>query len=889
MKDNPIESPVFNEQAARQLVETMNEGLVWLDENHNIVYVNSSFCQITGFEKEELLGKPYLDFISPRSVDYVKKQLDERKKGYSGKYEAYLKTSDNDIAFVIISPRAIFNEDEQFSGSFAVFTDITARKKIEEELKLSEKKYSILFDASPVGITLSGFYNGKIEAVNESFCTIVEYTPGELVGKTSIELGLWVDTSERTEAVKKAEVDGTVQGYEIRFHTKNGDIRTCHLFSEIIDINNEKFVLSNILDISEQKQVYQALQYSEEKFSKAFHASPEAMTINNLFTGKYEEVNESFCKMGGYDRDEVIGKSTVELGIWADPSCRKEIVRKLTEENRVYQFEADFVKKNGEIGTGLYSAEIVHIGDKTSILSSVMDITRRKEAEEALIAEKERLRVTLQSIGDAVISTDTGGNITMMNQVAEDMTAWKQSEAFQSRLEEVFKIIDEKTGESLENPVQKVLNTGAIVGLTNHTVLVGREGSKKIVTYNAAPIKDEDNTVFGVILVFRDVTERIRVEKESIKIQKFEALELLAGGIAHDFNNILTAIMGNINIMKSLLDENDEAMERLKDISMASSRARELTHNLLTFSRDGLTSRCIARIDDLIRESVDISLTGSRVKTAYNIPDNPWPVSIDPSRMGQVFQNLAVNAIQAMPRGGKLTVELDNVSIKKSSTMAIDAGRYVVVKISDTGTGIPATVLPRIFDPYFTTKKSGTGLGLATVHSIVKQHNGHIRAESSEGEGTTFTIWLPAFTQVEDKPDLNLDNCESIEDSKILLLDDDELILEMGKEMLSSPGYDVETFDNFNDMKTKYSHYIDNNKQVIVILDMVMPHDMDVLDCLKALQEINPAVDAVLSSGYTNDDKMVSPEEYGFRGAIPKPYDLEKIEMLLNRINGGEL
>ena len=889
MKDNPIESPVFNEQAARQLVETMNEGLVWLDENHNIVYVNSSFCQITGFEKEELLGKPYLDFISPRSVDYVKKQLDERKKGYSGKYEAYLKTSDNDIAFVIISPRAIFNEDEQFSGSFAVFTDITARKKIEEELKLSEKKYSILFDASPVGITLSGFYNGKIEAVNESFCTIVEYTPGELVGKTSIELGLWVDTSERTEAVKKAEVDGTVQGYEIRFHTKNGDIRTCHLFSEIIDINNEKFVLSNILDISEQKQVYQALQYSEEKFSKAFHASPEAMTINNLFTGKYEEVNESFCKMGGYDRDEVIGKSTVELGIWADPSCRKEIVRKLTEENRVYQFEADFVKKNGEIGTGLYSAEIVHIGDKTSILSSVMDITRRKEAEEALIAEKERLRVTLQSIGDAVISTDTGGEIKMMNQVAEDMTAWKQSEAFQSRLEEVFKIIDEKTGESLENPVQKVLNTGAIVGLTNHTVLVGREGSKKIVTYNAAPIKDEDNTVFGVILVFRDVTERIRVEKESIKIQKFEALELLAGGIAHDFNNILTAIMGNINIMKSLLDENDEAMERLKDISMASSRARELTHNLLTFSRDGLTSRCIARIDDLIRESVDISLTGSRVKTAYNIPDNPWPVSIDPSRMGQVFQNLAVNAIQAMPRGGKLTVELDNVSIEKTNTMAIDAGRYVVVKISDTGTGIPATVLPRIFDPYFTTKKSGTGLGLATVHSIVKQHNGHIRAESSEGEGTTFTIWLPAFTQVEDKPDLNLDNCESIEDSKILLLDDDELILEMGKEMFSSPGYDVETFDNFNDMKTKYSHYIDNNKQVIVILDMVMPHDMDVLDCLKALQEINPAVDAVLSSGYTDDDKMVSPEEYGFRGAIPKPYDLEKIEMLLNRINGGEL
>ena len=884
MKDNPVESPVFNEQAARQLVETMNEGLVWLDARHNMVYVNSSFCQITGFEKEELLGKPYINVISPQSVKYVKRQLEERKKGYSGKYEAYLKTKNNGIAFVIISPRAIFDENENFSGSFAVFTDITMRKQVEEELKLSEKKYSILFDASPVGITLSGFYNGKFEAVNESFCNIVEYSPGDLVGKSSIELGLWVDASERSEAVKKAEVDGAVQNHEIRFYTKNGEIRTCQLFSEIIEINNEKFVLSNIVDISEQKKVYQALQYSEEKFSKAFHASPEAMSINNLFTGKYEEVNESFCKMTGYNRDEVIGKSTIELGIWANPSLRKGIVKQLAEGNRVYQLEADFVKKNGEIGTGIYSAEIIHIGDKPSILSAVMDISRRKEAEEALITEKERLRVTLQSIGDAVISTDTSGNIIMMNQVAEEMTAWKQAEASQAQVHEVFNIIEEKTGDVIENPVEKVLRSGSIVELTNHSVLVSRDGSRKIVTYNAAPIKDEDNNVFGVILVFRDVTERIRVEKESIKIQKFEALELLAGGIAHDFNNILTAIMGNINVLKTLLEDNTESMERLKDISLASSRARELTHSLLTFARDGLTSRCVARLDDLARECVDISLTGSAVETVYEISDNLWPVSIDSSRMGQVFQNLAINAIQAMPSGGKLTVKLENTTFEESSTITIDAGHYVVVKISDTGTGIPASVLPRVFDPYFTTKKSGTGLGLATVHSIVKQHNGYIRAESTEGEGTTFTIWLPAFTQNEDKADLNLKNCESIKESKILLLDDDELILEMGKEMLSVLGYDVETFDNFNDMKSKCSHYIDNNTPVIVILDMVMPDRHDVVDCLKELHEIDPAISVLISSGYVDDDKMINPENYGFKGAIPKPYDMKKIEMHLTRV-----
>ena len=886
MKDTTLDSSIFQEHAARQLVETMNEGLVWLDDKHYIVYVNSQFCRISGFNKNELLGKPYLDFILPESSEHVSEQLMERKSGYSGRYEAFIKTKDNTRSYVLVSPRAIFNEEGEFSGSFALFTDITERKQMEEDLRVSQIKYSILFNASPVGITLSGFYDGKFEAVNERFCNIVDYTSEELVGKSSIELGLWVNASERSMAVKKAEVDGAVQDYEIHFYTKKGDIRICQLYSEVITINENKFVLSNILDVTEKTYMYQELQYSEEKFSRAFHASPEAMSINSLYNGKYEEVNESFCQVTGYSRDEVIGKSTVELEIWANPVQRKEMIHKLVEGRVVQQHECDFRKKDGTVGTGLFSAEMIHFDGRSYVLSSVLDITQRKKAEEALNTQKERLRVTLQSIGDAVISTDIRGNIIMMNQAAEKLTAWTQSETANMKLKDIFNIVDEGTGKKPVNPVEKVLNTGEIIKLTNHTVLISKDGRKRIITYNAAPIKDEDNTIFGVILVFRDVTEKIRIENEWNKLQKFEALELLAGGIAHDFNNIMTAIMGNVSVLQKYLKENTMAMERLEDVATASTRARELTRGLLTFARDGLPVRRKADIKEIIRECVDISLTGSSVKVQYSMPDDIWPVSIDATRMGQVFQNLAINAVQAMPEGGILTIELENSYVHDVPDILVEPGRYILIKVIDNGKGIPAAVLPRIFDPYYTTKEHGSGLGLATVHSIVLQHNGYIRVESSINTGTTFTIWLPGCQK--DQDDHSHTTGYEVNKLQVLIMDDDEMVLEIGREIFSELGHDVECFDSFKDLEERYRDYRKNNIETLVIMDMIMPGQDDIQSCLKKLKKIDPDVIACITSGYTDDEKMLNPREYGFAGAIPKPYRIKDIETLIDMIGTQE-
>jgi len=268
------------------------------------------------------------------------------------------------------------------------------------------------------------------------------------------------------------------------------------------------------------------------------------------------------------------------------------------------------------------------------------------------------------------------------------------------------------------------------------------------------------------------------------------------------------------------------------------------------------------------------------------MPDDIWPVSIDATRMGQVFQNLAINAVQAMPGGGTLIIELENCSVHDVPDMLVKPGKYIVIRVVDNGRGIPAAVLPRIFDPYYTTKEHGSGLGLATVHSIVMQHNGYIRAESSINTGTTFTLWLPCCPKDQDNRSYTTGN--EVNKLQVLIMDDDEMVLEIGREIFSELGHDVECFDNFTDLEKQYRNFRKNNIDTMVIMDMIMPGQNDIQDSLKRLKKIDPCVIACITSGYTDDEKMINPKKYGFAGAIPKPYRIKDIENLMDTIDTQE-
>ena len=269
-----------------------------------------------------------------------------------------------------------------------------------------------------------------------------------------------------------------------------------------------------------------------------------------------------------------------------------------------------------------------------------------------LAAEKEKLSVTLRSIGDGVITTDTEGRVILINKAAEGLTGWMQEEAAGRDIGEVFPLINEKTRDKCENPVEKVLRTGKVVGLANHTALIARDGTERIIADSGAPIRDRESRVIGVVLVFRDITEKQKMEEELLKAAKLESLGILAGGIAHDFNNILTAILGNISLSKMLVNPEDKLHHRLSMAEKASLQAKDLVQQLLTFSKGGIPIRKSASVADIIRDSTGFILSGSNVKCVFHFPDDLWPVEVDAGQISQVINNLVLNAVHAMPEGG---------------------------------------------------------------------------------------------------------------------------------------------------------------------------------------------------------------------------------------------
>ncbi|MEQ8223251.1 MAG: PAS domain S-box protein, partial [Candidatus Eremiobacterota bacterium] len=386
---------------------------------------------------------------------------------------------------------------------------------------------------------------------------------------------------------------------------------------------------------------------------------------------------------------------------------------------------------------------VYHANGSISKIAMIYDITERKMTETLLSSEKERLSVTLQSIGDGVITTDIEGTIILLNRVALELTGWKENEAIGRSIREVFHVVNEKTGELCENPVEKVLRTSVSVNISSQAKLVSRDGTERLISDSGSPVRDKDGNIIGVVLVFRDITEQRKLEDELLKASKIESLGTLAGGIAHDFNNILTAIMGNISLGKMYVEPDEELYEILSEAEKASLRAKNLTRQLLTFSKGGSPIKMSASISELVIDTTNFALSGSKVKPEFFIADDLWPVEIDTAQISQVINNLVINAKEAMVNGGKIEIKMENLS--EPSNLPLKDGKYLKISIKDHGTGISKENISRIFDPYFTTKPFGTGLGLASVFSIIKKHDGLITADSDYGRGTVFYIYLPAL------------------------------------------------------------------------------------------------------------------------------------------------
>lgn len=390
-----------------------------------------------------------------------------------------------------------------------------------------------------------------------------------------------------------------------------------------------------------------------------------------------------------------------------------------------------------------------------------------------------------------------------------------------------------------------------------------------------------------IISITRDITERKEREKELLKIEKLESLGILAGGIAHDFNNILTGIMGNISLAKVFLDTTHSSFKPLTEAEKASSRAGELAHQLLTFARGGEPIKKVVSPKHIVQEALSFTLHGSNIKAIVDIPDAIHAMEADEGQLSQVFHNLIINASQAMPGGGTITVTAQNEMLADNNPLSLQPGPYIRLTFADQGCGIPADDLQRVFDPYFTTKSTGNGLGLSSAHSIISRHDGHIGVSSAVGKGTIFTIHLPSLAAeyAHIQTGIVAEVPGQHEGGAILVMDDEEMIRDIAVSILTHLGYEVTTCAGGEKAIDLYKASVESAAPFMaVIMDLTIPGGLGGKQAAEQILSQYPNACLVVSSGYSNDPIMSNYQEYGFSAAIAKPYNIQGFEQVLGSL-----
>jgi PAS domain S-box-containing protein len=513
----------------------------------------------------------------------------------------------------------------------------------------------------------------------------------------------------------------------------------------------------------------------------------------------------------------------------------------------------------------------------------------RADQKRMIKKEKELLSVTLRSIGDAVVATDTEGKVIMINKVAEELTGWSYDLAKGKNLCDILNLINETTGEKCECPVEKVLTSGKISELANHTVLISRNGKRYIIEDSAAPINDETGNTVGVVLVFRDMTEKNRMSEKMRNTEKLESLGILAGGIAHDFNNLLSGIYGNIELAMAK-NSSDDVEKYLTKATGVFERAKELTKQLLTFSKGGTPNLKPGDLLPVIKKSTVFALSGSKSSCEFDLPDDLWKGCFDSSQISDVLHNLVLNASQAMPEGGKIAVSAKNIYIDNVSAHKIKQGRYVKISVKDKGTGINRDDMSKIFDPFFTTKERGTGLGLPTAFSILQKHNGTIDVESVPGSGSVFSIFIPSADSTEKEP------CLSVSDSsfngigkKVLVMDDEIYVRDVLGSMLEQLGFNIDKACDGSEAVMKIATSNEKNeKYFAVFFDLTVQGGMGGEKAVNKIREFDKETPVFAASGYSDGEIIVSPEKFGFNGSIRKPFNLTDLVKVLKKVSAEQ-
>ena len=517
----------------------------------------------------------------------------------------------------------------------------------------------------------------------------------------------------------------------------------------------------------------------------------------------------------------------------------------------------------------------IYLSVKIFILDS------RQQAEESLLESEEKYRLLVSKLPALVFKGYADWAVDFFDDKIEALTGYSKAE-FDSRRLKWSEVIRSEDLSSVKDAFIQALRTNQ--SYVREYRIKAKDGGILWIQEKGQIIRHQDGKIDYISGVFFDITERKIFEEERLIFSKMESLGVLAGGIAHDFNNILTVILGNINLAMLDLPVEYGGQKILTEAEKACFQAQSLARQLLTFAKGGAPIKELVAIEPLIRESATFACRGSAVRGEFTLPDNLWALEVDPGQINQVFQNLIINAIQAMPGGGTIKIQAENLVLAAESDLPLSPGRYVKISLQDQGGGMPAGYLAKIFDPYFTTKQKGSGLGLATSYFIIKNHHGHIAVESKLGVGTTFTIYLPAVDRKVSRPpevEMKLYSGKG----KILVMDDEDLVREVVGKMVVYLGYEANLARDGAEAISIFTEAQKSGQPFdAVILDLTVPGGMGGKEAMENLLKIDPKVKAIASSGYSDDPVMAEFHKYGFSAIIPKPYRVMEAGKILHDI-----
>jgi len=726
------------------------------DENGTITTCNDRAVKLFGAPREKLIGFSYKNIKNKDMGNAIATVLTGKKSRFEGEY---LTVTGDVLTDMRANFSPSFNSDNEVSGVIGIFEDISESKKVERDLKESEEKYSKIFNSEIDAISIFDAETREIIDCNEAFLKLYGYSRAEVLQLKADDIS--AEPEKTASFIKNSAMKGDTRIRRRRHKKKDGTRIIVDIAVGPFILHGRKVMFARLHDITKHVRDEEALHESEERFRIAFLTSPDSININKM-DGTYVEINKGFTELTGYSREDVIGKSSIDINIWDDQEDRKTLVEGLQKSSRFENMEAQFRMKDGSLKTGLLSASVIQLHGEPHILSITKDISASKKVER----EKEKLEAQLR------------------------------------------------------------------------------------------------------------------------QVYKMEAIGTMAGGIAHDFNNILTVILGNADLARYVNNDDGPAKAYIDRILEAADRAKEMVRQILAFSRKAKLALVLIKPHMVFTETLTLlrATIPSTIEIRQNFSPECRTIKADPTQLNQIMMNLSTNAVYAMDENGLLDVSLQEVELSEKDTKYkkhLKPGPYAMLTVTDTGKGMSNEVMERIFDPFFTTKKfgEGTGMGLSVVHGIVESHGGMISAESTPGKGTTFRLYFPIIDETAEQVN-KTSPVHYKGNERILLIDDEESLVEIGAEILGLLGYRVTAKTNSLEAFEAFKTNPDNFD--LVITDQTMPN-MSGTELAVELLKIRSDISIVLCTGYSSkiSDDMI--KEIGIADYFMKPFNTEQLALIVRK------